>query len=273
MFILALLTTGLDSRAEEKAEAKLELPSGEAVLDKYIEATGGRATYEKRHNAKLTIRMEMPAMGVKASMLMYSAMPNKLYAKTEMPGMGKSVTGTDGKTVWQVSDLRGPVLIEGKQRDSLLREAVFNSELHWKKLYKSVECVGTETVGDKPCYKVVMTAEDGPPRTSYFDKETGLMLKQAETLETPMGPIPSETLLEDYRNVDGILVAHRIIQKAAMQEQVMTIESAAYNVDIPKDQFSPPPEITALMQKPKEKAGGPTDAQGPGKPQTGGETP
>ena len=52
------------------------------------------------------------------------------------------------------------------------------------------------------------------PRSStpgiYFDKETGLIARRVVTTETPIGVDSEQTEYEDYREVDGVKVAHTI---------------------------------------------------------------
>ncbi len=76
---------------------KTNLPSGEAVIAKYVEATGGRAAYEKIHNTVSTGRMMMPAQGIEGKVTMYEADPSKNYTAVEIPGIGLVEDGTDGR--------------------------------------------------------------------------------------------------------------------------------------------------------------------------------
>jgi hypothetical protein len=232
-----------------------KLPSADQVIDKYIKATGGKAAYERHRNSEVDLSFEMPSAGMKMKMKIYEAAPNKQYVVMEGP-MGKSQHGTDGKVAWAYSDVQGPMIIEGQDREDFLRDAIFNRELHWKETYKKIDVVGTATVKDKPCYEVTMTPESGKGGTYYFDKDSGLLLQVDMTRGTPMGEITVSSFFEDYKEVDGIRQAHKIVQKMPMMEQVITVEKIEYNVDMPKDRFDPPPPVQKKLDAmKKEKAG------------------
>src|ERR1700730_4322282 len=137
-------------------------PSGEAVLAKFIEATGGRAEYSKIHTIISIGRLEMPAQGIKGTITIYELEPSKQYSVAEIPGIGTMEEGTDGVIAWEKSALQGARLKTGEEKAAALRAA--NSEtkfLDWKKYYKSVENTGTADVDGKPCYKLVLTPLEG----------------------------------------------------------------------------------------------------------------
>ncbi len=233
------------------AWAEEKLPKAETLIEKYIKATGGRAAYEKRHNSEADLTLEVPMANLKMKMKLYEAAPNKQYVLMEGP-MGKSEQGTDGKVAWSCTDMQGPMILEGDARDEAIRDATFNQELHWHKMHKKIECVGTATVGDKACYKLVMTPPTGNPGTYFFDKESGLLLQVDLTRGTPMGDVQVSSFYEDYKEVDGVLQPHKITQKMPMGEQVITINHIKYNVEMPKDRFDPPAAVRKKLEQQKE---------------------
>jgi hypothetical protein len=121
--------------------------------------------------------------------------------------------------------------------------------LYWRKLYKHVETAGVETIDDQACYKIVLTPNQGKPETHYYDKKNNLLVKMLMTLPSPMGEVPSETVVTDYQEQSGLLSPRKVHQKALGQEFLITIERVEYNIDIPKDRFDIPTEIKALMPK------------------------
>ncbi len=76
-----------------------------------------------------------------------------------------------------------------------------------------------------------------------------MLVKIVWDLETPMGVVPMETYPSDFREVDGLLLAHGGRVKIAGQERSMTIHSIEHNVDLPADLFDLPDEIRALLNK------------------------
>ncbi|MCU1234757.1 MAG: hypothetical protein JWP63_2724 [Candidatus Solibacter sp.] len=226
-----------------------DLPKGEALLDKYVEVTGGKAAYNKVHSDKTTGTMEFKAMGLKGKVITYSAEPDKKYSEVVLEGMGKMQEGASNGVAWSLSSMQGPHLKEGDEKAETLLQSKFNSDLNWRDQYKSAETVGVETVEGKECYKVVMTPKTGSPSTRWFDKDSNLLVKMQMTTKSPMGEVQSESIVSDYRKEGDLLVPHKILSKVATMELVMTVESVQYNPEIPKDRFDVPAEVQALIKK------------------------
>ena len=246
VWIFALAALGLAAARPAWAEA---LPKGEEVLDKYITATGGKEAYEKCQNRVSTGTMELAGLGIKGKITLYQAAPNKMYLEGELGGVGKIEEGTDGKTVWEKTTITGARVKAGDEKARALRDALFNGDLYWRKVYQKAECVGEEKVGDKPCYKVVMTTPEGQARTGYYEKDSGLAVKMVSTEKTQMGDVPIEVTMSDYKKVDGILMPHKIRQKVLTQEIVITFEKIEQNVKVPANRFALPDDIKKLAEK------------------------
>jgi hypothetical protein len=107
-------------------------------------------------------------------------------------------------------------------------------------------------LSDKPAHKVVLTPRDGKPQSFYFDQVSKLLVKVELTVENPVGTIPVETFLEDYRPIDGIALPHKARIVAMGQERFLTTESIEHNVDLPPDRFDLPAEIRAIVDGPPE---------------------
>src|SRR5215467_12699217 len=93
-----------------------DLPKAEAILDKYVEVTGGKAAYEKLHSEITTGKMEIAGKGINGSVMSYRAAPNKSYTEIEIQGLGKMREGSDGATFWSLSAFQGPHLKEGDEK-------------------------------------------------------------------------------------------------------------------------------------------------------------
>ena len=222
------------------------LPKGDEIMDKHIEAIGGKAAFDKLKNS--AAEGTMAVGGIKGPMKVYQAAPNKMLLDVDLPGIGKILEGTDGETAWSNNPFTGARIKKDEERAQAIRGATFN-ESKWRDMYKSAECVGEEDVESKPCYKVKLTTPEGNVRTSWYDKKNYLLVKQASKEKSPQGEIEQESLVSDYKKVDGVLVPHKVVQKAAGQEMVMTLDKVQFNVDMPADRFALPDEIKKLKEK------------------------
>lgn len=230
-----------------------DLPKAETILDKYVEATGGKAAYAKVKSDITNGTMTLGAMGVTGKVTIYSVAPDMRLVEIALEGVGKVLEGSDGNIAWSFSAMQGPRLKDGDEKAQALLLSRHNMDLHWRDLFKTVETAGTETVEGKDCYKVVLTPNVGKPITRWYDRKTNLLVKMAMTSTSPMGEMAVESLAGDYRKEGELTVPHKLVNKVAGQEFTMTIDAVQHNPEIPKDKFDPPAEVKALINKPTAK--------------------
>jgi hypothetical protein len=242
---LAVLAASLPLFGADEA-----LPSVETVYNHFIAATGGKAAYEARHSLVEHATIDFAKQGLKGSLTIYEAAPDKYLGLTELPGVGKLATGSNGEIAWENTALTGPRIKQGVERADALREGAFNSPLYWQKLYAKAETAGSEMVEGHDCYKVILTPKEGKPITEFYDKKSGLIVKTVATVSSQLGDVNAEILYDDYRKDGDVLSSHRMVNRAAQQEFVIQIDSVEVNPDLPKDRFDLPPEVKALLNKP-----------------------
>jgi hypothetical protein len=226
-----------------------ELPKAEAILDRYVEVTGGSAAYDKLHSEVMTIEMEFVGRGIKGTLTRYADASNNSYSTGQLEGVGKLEEGVYNGHAWENSAIMGPRVKQGEENAAAVRDAVFNAARNWRKLYKA-ETAGTELVNGEECYKVILTPLDGgKPQTMSMSKQTGYMVRTKRTMVSPMGEIAVEATAGDYKPFDGVLYPTRIVQSFAGNDISLTMLSLKSNIDIPKERFEPPAEIKKLMAK------------------------
>jgi hypothetical protein len=241
---LALLAASLPLFGADEA-----LPSVDTVVNHWLSATGGKTAWEARHSVVEHATIEFAKLGVKGALTIYQAAPDRYLGITELPGIGKISTGSNGEVAWENSALQGPRIKQGVEKADALREGAFNAPLYWQKLYLKAETAGSEVVEGHDCFKIVLTPREGKPMTEFYDKKSGLMVKTMATVTSQMGDVNAEILYEDYRKDGDVWAPHRMINHAAQQDFVIQIDSVEVNPDLPKERFDLPPEIQALLNK------------------------
>jgi hypothetical protein len=199
--------------------------------------------------------MEFVGQGIELPIVVYQARPNRSYTLVDSEVVGRVEKGTDGETVWEVSVINGPQIKEGEERAVTLRSSWFDGAVNWRPAFDKAEHAGMEEIDGRSCHKIVMTPKQGQPETRYYDAETNLLVKVEMTLELPVGTIPLENHLSDYRQVDGILLPFEVRVFVIGQERRMTVESVEHNVELPEDRFDLPTEIQDLPAKRAATAG------------------
>lgn len=237
-----------------------DLPSAKAITDRFIEVTGGRAAYEKLTNRTATGKFEIPQMGLSAKLRMVQAAPNKMRFIVEADNIGTIDSGTNGDLAWETSQMTGPRILSDAERDQSMRSAIFNSELHLAETYTKMETIGSEEVDGHTYYKVQLTPSSGFPVVNFYDKETGLLVKNQTKAIVQGGEVTVESFSSDWKEVDGIKMAHVTSVKAMGVERRIVIDKVEQNVTLPADAFEPPAEVKELRDKPKKAEPAKTDA-------------
>ncbi len=227
-----------------------DLPPADKILDRFIEASGGSATYEKITSETVTGVMEMKAQGIKGRMVGYKNQNDQTYSALEIDGVGKIEEGYFNGIAWEKSPLAGPRVKSGEEKAFYAREAKLTKDLRWRDTYSTAETKGDAQIDGVDCWIVELKPRDGGrPETRWYDKSTGLLKRTKITMATQMGDLPVQSTFASYQQFDGLTVPTRITTNMAGQEVSMTIQSVAYNKPVEAKLFVPPPDVRALADK------------------------
>ena len=227
-----------------------ELPTGKKIMQRYIECVGGHDALAKIHNRVLRIRCEVKSLGMKSTLVIRQARPNKYYLKMDIPGLMTTEQGTNGQFVWELNSMSGGRIIKEEERAAMLLHYRFD-DMNYEQLYKKIECVGMEEIEREACYKLVFTPKEASAFVAYFSKVSGLMVKTVISIPGQLGQIKVQRFMSDYRKVDGILYPHQFVETAMSMVSYDTVESLRHNVEMHKSQFEPPVEIKNLIEDSK----------------------
>ncbi|MGB2906273.1 MAG: hypothetical protein WBB73_04180 [Candidatus Aminicenantaceae bacterium] len=186
--------------------------SASDILEKMIEASGGRKALEAIKDTTMVGEMDMPSMGMSASMTIYHKEPNKF--RQDMEVMGMQITNAfDGEVGWMlnpqaggVQDMPSDALEEAKKRAFEFGNSAF---LNPEKYGISYEFKGKEKIEDKEYFVLVQTFPNDEINTMYIDTKTNLLHLIKQKATDMMGaPTDQEMIFSDYRKVDGILASY-----------------------------------------------------------------
>lgn len=216
------------------------LPTAEAVLDKYVEATGGKAAYTKITSTSTKATMKLTAQGLSGTVEASAKAPNKIYVSQTFTAIGKMEQGYDGTTGWSKDPFSGLRTLEGAELTQFKTQAVFNSPLRWRDEYAKTEMLGIRPVNNKPAYALRLTSKTGKTDVQYYDTKSGLQVKSESVQESPQGKLPVETYYDDYRTVDGIKVPFKVRALVAGNELISTVTEYKNNVPLDDTLFAKP---------------------------------
>ena len=221
------------------------LPTASDIFTKSIEAIGGEAAIRKHTSMVTKGTLSMPAAGMSGKLEIITLAPNKILTLMEFPGVGKITQGFDGTVGWSMNPMQGPSLIEGSMLEELKKSSDMYKDLDPSKIWTKAETKGAVNFGGIPCYEIAVTGGPGDGAL-YYEIQTGLTRGMMLTVETPMGKMPSTTMMSDYKEFDGVKIATRTDVEAMNMKQILVVDSVDYK-SIDPAIFNLPPEIKALV--------------------------
>lgn len=228
--------------------AQESLPPARKVIDRHIEAIGGRAAILAHSSIHMVGTTAFPANGISGSLEAFAAKPNKTLVRMNITGVGDASEGFDGTVAWSLSPMTGPMLSQGKELEQKKFDADFYGELRSGERYKSVTTVEKTAWDGRPAYKVSLVRHDGSEEFEYYDVENGLRTGREFSRDNPMGTLKFTQTTSDYRKFGDLMHPATVKINVMSVQQVLTISSVEYDKVDPAV-FEPPAAIKALIKQ------------------------
>jgi outer membrane lipoprotein-sorting protein len=220
VFLLAFITAPAHSQTAKD------------ILAKYIEAQGGAKALAAINDTTISGNMDLAAMGLSATLTMYQKEPNKMRMDIEVMGM-VITQAFDGEIAWMVNPQTGATeqlpenMTQEFKRQALGNQALLNPD----KFGIKYDFAGKEKIDDKEYLVLTQTTADGHVTTMYIDPATYLTYKtKGKALDQSGNEVMAESIVGDYKKVDGVLLAHSMTTYQDGQEYMkMTITKVAFN--------------------------------------------
>jgi hypothetical protein len=224
------------------------LPSARSIIDRHVEAVGGRKALAGHKSMKMQGTMNLPANGMSGKIELMAARPNKTVTRVSIPGVGDIEDGFDGTRGWSVNPMTGAMLTSGKELEERKFHSDFDSDLKEDANFEYMKTVEKTTFEGRPVYKIALkrkgaTTED----IEYYDTENGFKLGSEATRTTSMGAMSVVSIASDYKKFGDLMHPTTIRQKTMGIEQVLTVSSIEYDV-VPETAFEMPAAVKALIK-------------------------
>lgn len=226
-----------------------QLPSAREVVDRYVEAIGGRAAIEGHTSSHARGSVEIVGQGLTGTMEIWAAAPDSTVVNVSFPAAGiESMTGYNGEVGWSVDPMTGERLLQGGELTQLVDEADYYGDLHDAEDFLEMEVVEQSAFNGTAAYKVRLVYQSGREIFEYFDVESGLMIGQEGPQESIMGSMHVVTTLGDYRQVEDVMVPMSLEQSlSGLQTVRVSIESVEFDT-VDATAFELPASIQALIR-------------------------
>ncbi|MEP7339244.1 MAG: c-type cytochrome [Acidobacteriota bacterium] len=182
-------------------------PKAEDILAKYTQAVGGKEAVEK---IKTRVIKGVSVSGNNQSfpLEINFASPDKYTLNVALP-QAPTTQKLNGAAGW-LKNAREDRAMDNIDLARARSLAASLEVLQLKEPYPRLGVGVMEKVGDRDAYVLRGSLPDKRRVRYYFDKETGLLVRRVVQSETVIGVDPEQTDYEDYRDVDGVKVAHTI---------------------------------------------------------------
>lgn len=239
---MALLFVGLAGMASAQ--------TADEIVEKHLEAMGGREALEKLRTRKITGRVSVSNVSGEFSGTIetYAKAPNKSrsFMKLDLSATGMDDLVVDqrfnGTSGFVSNSLQGDSEITGRQLENL-RNTVFPSALlSYKDLGFKIEVLPQEKLGDKDSIVLLITPKAGTSIRVYLDARNYFPIRMIAKGDSPQlgGEFEQITDYSDYRTVDGVKAPFQL--KATNIAQLITtrVEMVEYNITIDDSLFDRP---------------------------------
>ena len=239
------------------------------IFDKYLTALGGA---DKLNSLQSWIgtgtSVGFGGFGGGGEVTIYAKAPNQrttwiqFKKETERPD---SIRLTNGKTAWIKTPLA--VLTEYQLTGNELSGAIVDAMLSFpgqiKTIFTNLKSPAQQTISDLPGpssqtdsekstgigqdHAVNVVQGTGPGNTlttMYFDPQTNLLLRIVRYTATPIGRVPTEMDLADYRDIgNGIKLPFRLTFAWLDGRDAIQLDRVQVNPAIPESKFNTPESL------------------------------
>jgi hypothetical protein len=219
-------------------------PPAEAVIRRYIEATGGEAALDAERNFHLKGRIS--SAGLKGTYEAWVETPDRMVEAISL-GSLQTRTGVNGARAWRTDlSLQNLQMLDGKDLEAQQAEVWFQTEQWLGPDQGDGKIVmGGKSYGADAIYDVLeITPPRGPSRRLWFSTKTGLLTRMVVNGDLHN----TQQYYSGYRAIAGRLRATLVGESAADessdQPDGLTFDNIDVNVPLDSMLFEPP--VTAL---------------------------
>jgi hypothetical protein len=184
-----------------------KLPSSEQILQKYIAAVGG----VKAIQGMTTLVANGTATdsgGRKFPFDIYAKPPDKRLLIRHQPGRDVpfGYNGNDGWLMDIAGDFR---LMRSEELDEYKLEDIFYFPMRVREMVSPLQVEGIANISGRDSYVLSGRTRILPLVKLYFGKESGLLVRVLEHIDSAVGPYPTQVDIADYRNAGGLQIPFR----------------------------------------------------------------
>ena len=219
-------------------------PSLDELLARNLASRGGKERLASVRTMRLTGRMTV-GPGHEAPVTIEMKRPNKVRLEFRVQGM-TGIQAFDGEVAWNLPPFRGRDGAERLPEDetaAVRQQSDFDGPLvGWREKGLDVKLVAQESLGSEAAWRLSIGFPDGSTKDVWLDGERCLERKSESRRSVGDETLVGESLLYDYREVDGLVLPHGFENgpKGAAERQRLVITKVELNPELDDARFSVP---------------------------------
>ncbi len=180
--------------------------SASDLIEKYLTAIGGRTKLDAVTTLDQAYTLEMMGMTLTSRVVQNSG---KFYMDMNAQGMTLMKQIYDGEK--GLGEQQGQQMpIEGADLESMKERSIMFPERIYASGGYTMEVKGMEDINGKACYKLAVTKPSGAKSTEYYEKDSGLKVKEVQSEEVEGQPSITTFEYADYKLVNGINIPYTV---------------------------------------------------------------
>jgi photosynthetic reaction center cytochrome c subunit len=202
--------------------------SVDQVIDKYIDALGGRAAV-----AKVTSRVMRGTLTNRSGQSLALTVEEKAPSRYRLSIGTDTIHSFDGTSGWHQEGTQASKITIPYELQQLTRLADLGLATQMKTRYRPLTVAHYAKLDGKDV--IIMQGRTAPTviEQLFFDKDSGLLLRRMVSTRTAFGNLPEQIDYSDYRVVDGVKVPFQIHR--AGWELAMTLKFSDIKLNVPVD--------------------------------------
>jgi len=218
-----------------------QAPSVDQILDRYVQAVGGKDAIAKVTTRAMKGTLENSDDGTTSPAEVVAKAPNKYLSVVTLGDAGQAQEGWNGEAGWGKDPDSGLHDMNKSDQVAAKRDYDFYREIRLKELFPKMSLSGKMKVDDRDAYIVEATAADGAVEKLYFDVESGLLVRRDfERVNVDDGILLYEVDYEDYKDVDGLKVPSTVRRKTPDYALTYRFTEIKQNVPVDDARFNKP---------------------------------
>ena len=236
------------------AAIQLGAQDGAAVMNRYVQVTGGAELYQRYHSMHLFYTVTH-ANKSSENVDYFHGRDGQTVFETDT-GSATEDKGVSEGVAWKYSQTKGAQILTGKAAARLLAEQKGFDEDEWRLRFPTVSMLANQTINGVACKHVKLTRTDGSTLERFYDVGRGLMVREVSGEIDDAGvELPVTIDVERWDTFFGIRRPAQMRVKAGSDIAELQLNTVTYSPNAEAQSFEIPHDVVRVIVASRSKNG------------------